>query len=103
MPWGFEVSVSGRRVEIAQMHIHRCMGSKTISLEDSAYHKLRAAKRPGESFSETVLRILAGKEPSLLDFRGLLDKRAILEVRETIARMKEEDLRIFKRRLTRGR
>jgi predicted CopG family antitoxin len=79
------------------------MGSKTISLEDSAYHKLRAAKRPGESFSEAVLRILGGKEPSLLDFRGLLDKKTVQGVREAIAQMEEEDLRIFKRRLARGR
>jgi len=79
------------------------MGSKTISLEDSAYHKLRAAKRSGESFSEVVLRLLGGKEPSLLDFQGLLDKKTVQGVREVIARMKEEDIRILKRRLARGR
>ncbi len=79
------------------------MGSKTVSLEDSAYHKLRAAKRPGESFSEAVLRLLGEKEPSLLDFVGLLDKKTVQGVRETIARMKEEDLRIMKRKLARGR
>jgi len=79
------------------------MGSKTISLEDSAYEKLRAAKRPGESFSEAVLRLLGDREPSLLDFRGLLDKKTVQGVRDTIARMKEEDLRMIRRKLARGR
>lgn len=41
-----------------QMHIRRCMGSKTISLEDSAYELLRDAKREGESFSMVVRRLL---------------------------------------------
>ena len=36
---------------------NRCMGSKTISVKDEAYERLRAARRyPGESFSEVVLR-----------------------------------------------
>jgi len=72
-------------------------------LEDSAYEKLRAAKRPGESFSEAVLRLLGDREPSLLDFRGLLDKKTVQGVRDTIARMKEEDLRMIRRKLARGR
>lgn len=72
-------------------------------MEDSAYEKLRAAKRPGESFSEAVLRLLGDREPSLLDFRGLLDKKTVQGVRDTIARMKEEDLRMIRRKLARGR
>jgi hypothetical protein len=32
------------------------MATKTISLELDAYEKLRAAKKPGESFSEVVRR-----------------------------------------------
>ena len=34
-----------------------CMGTKTISLKDEAYRRLKAARRyPDESFSEVVLR-----------------------------------------------
>lgn len=33
------------------------MGTKTVSLKDEAYNRLRSARRyPGESFSEVVLR-----------------------------------------------
>ena len=33
------------------------MGTKTIGLDEEAYEKLRAEKRDGESFSDTVKRI----------------------------------------------
>ena len=33
------------------------MPSKTISLEVDAYHRLKATRRPGESFSAVVRRI----------------------------------------------
>ncbi len=79
------------------------MGSKTISLEDSAYEKLKAAKRPDESFSDVVHRLLGGKAPSFLDFHGILDKKAAKGVSEVIARMKEEDLRLLKRKIAQGR
>lgn len=38
------------------------MATKTISLEIDAYEKLRAAKRPGESFSAVVRRATFGGE-----------------------------------------
>jgi len=81
-----------------QIHIHRCMGTKTISLEDSAYVKLKAAKRPGESFSDVVNRILGGREPSLLDLRGLFGRKSVDQLVEAIARMREEDIEAQKLR-----
>ncbi|WP_331233658.1 antitoxin VapB family protein [Natronorarus salvus] len=33
------------------------MGTKTIGLDEEAYERLRAQKREGESFSDTVKRI----------------------------------------------
>ncbi len=79
------------------------MGTKTISLEDSAYERLRAAKRPGESFSDVVRRVLGSREPSLLEFTRLLDRRAADEVAEAIRRMRDADLEVQRRRLASGR
>ncbi len=78
--------------------MHRCMGTKTISLEDSAYVKLKAAKRAGESFSDVINRILGGREPSLLDLRGLFDRKSVDQLAEAIARMREEDVEAQKHR-----
>jgi predicted CopG family antitoxin len=85
------------------MHVHRCMGTKTISLEDSAYERLKAAKRAGESFSDVVRRVLGAREPSLLDFTRLLDKRTADRLADAIERMRAEDLDVQRRRLASGR
>jgi len=68
------------------------MGSKTISLENSAYSKLRAQKRPGESFSDVVHRILKKEKPSLLELKGFMSKRDAKRLGETIDRMRAEDI-----------
>ncbi len=79
------------------------MGTKTISLEDSAYSKLKAAKRPGESFSGVIHRILGARAPSLLEFTRLFDRKAAQEVAQAVARMREEDIAVQRRRLAEGR
>ncbi len=81
------------------MHVHRCMGTKTISLEDSAYEKLRAAKRPGESLSDVIRRVFGSREPSLVEFSRLLDRRDAEDVAASIRRMREEDLGVQRPRL----
>lgn len=49
-----------------------CMGTKTISLKDEAYERLRAARRyPAESFSEVVLRATWPEDTTTA--RALLD------------------------------
>jgi len=55
------------------------MATKTISLDEEAYERLKARKKEGESFSETVKR-LAG-ERSWNEVTGILseDEAAALE------------------------
>ena len=79
------------------------MGSKTISLEDSAYERLLAAKRAGESFSDVVHRVLGGHDPSFLDFQGLIDRKSADRLAEAIAQMRREDIREQRKRSSRPR
>lgn len=56
------------------------MGVRTITVTDAAYERLAAQKRPGESFTDVVLR-LAGR-PSLADLPALMspaESRALAE------------------------
>ncbi len=68
------------------------MGRKTVSLDAATYALLKASKRPGESFSDVIRRLLAREEPSLSVFRHLFDREAAEELAEVVRRMREEDL-----------
>lgn len=57
-------------LQIPQPHIHKLV-YKTIGLDESAYNMLKAAKGPGESFSETVRRLLT-PHGSWRDLIGIL-------------------------------
>lgn len=59
------------------------MGTKTISLTEEAYERLKAAKKEGESFSDVVNRISPGVR--LEEYWGILDDDAADELRETVA------------------
>ena len=52
------------------MHIEFPM-TKVISLSEKAYETLKEMKKPGESFSDVVLRVaIEKKKKSLLEFSG---------------------------------
>ena len=72
-------------------------------MEDSAYSRLKAVKRPGESFSDVVNRVLGSSEPSFLDFRDLLHGGSGDRLAETVARMKREDIRAQRARIVQKR
>lgn len=58
------------------------MGTKTISLSEEAYNRLKAAKKEGESFSDIVNRISPGVR--LEEYWGILDDEASNELREAV-------------------
>lgn len=74
------------------------MASRTISLELSAYERLKAAKRPGESFSDVIHRLLGARPASILGVQSLLDARAGEELATVVARLKRVDLEHQRRR-----
>lgn len=64
------------------------MGTKTISLADDAYEKLKAHKREGESFSDVVRRLTGGV--TLSDYYGVLDEETAAELEAIVERQREK-------------
>ena len=69
------------------MHIAFTM-TKVISLSNVAYKTLKDSKKPGESFSDVVLRVVGEKKKkSLLEFSG---KWAGDDIDEVFAQIKKD-------------
>ena len=64
------------------------MGTKTISLANDAYERLKAEKREGESFSDVVRRITSGID--LQDYYGVLDEGTADELEAIVAERRHE-------------
>ncbi len=58
------------------------MGTKTISISDEAYGRLKFRKRKNESFSDVVTRIT--NKTTLLDFAGILKEKEARSIEEKI-------------------
>ncbi len=63
------------------------MAVKTITIREEAYRLLKSAKKPGESFSDTIIRILSRKRNSKevlkeLARTGRIDEDVIKKIRE---------------------
>ncbi len=79
------------------------MASRTVSLEASAYERLRLAKREGESFTDTINRILKDSQPSFSRLAGVLSREDARRVRSGIQQMRELERRAEAARLTQSR
>lgn len=75
------------------------MATKTISLAEDAYARLKAMKREGESFSDVVRRLTAGV--ALEDFHGALSEETADELAAVITELRER--RSARRRARRDR
>lgn len=73
------------------------MGTKTISLADDAYEKLRAHKREGESFSDVVRRLAGGV--TLAEYHGVLDEDTADELEDIVDRRRSARGEVHRRRV----
>lgn len=78
------------------------MPTTTISLERSAYELLKSRKKPGESFSEELHRLLTDSRPTVKSFLDLLTAASAAEVADAVETIRDEDLSMERGR-TRGR
>lgn len=75
------------------------MGTKTISLADDAYERLKAEKKEGESFSDVIRRITSGAE--LSDYYGVLSEETADELEDAVAQRRSERNERRRRRMER--
>ncbi len=58
------------------------MATRTLSVTDEAYQRLKALKGDKESFSDVILKVT--KKPRLLEFAGIFSKEEVDEARRLI-------------------
>lgn len=56
------------------------MATKTLSITEAAYERLAAEKRPGESFTDVILRLT--KKRSLFDLHKIVSKKEAESIAE---------------------
>lgn len=69
------------------IHIHT-MATKTISITEDAYERLKSWKDDNDSFSDVILRI--GRKNKLSDFAGILSKASKKELSESFKAGREQ-------------
>ena len=84
-----------------RMREHSNMSTTTISLDRSAYDLLRARKRPEESFSEEIHRLLGSSAPELKGFLTILPGSDATAVADSIEAARAEDLEYERSRVRR--
>jgi predicted CopG family antitoxin len=63
--------------------------SQQIRLEEHVYERIKANKRPEESFSEAVERLIGGR--SFRDLRDVFDEDQVAEMRNAIEDADQQD------------
>lgn len=68
------------------------MGTKNISIRDDVYRKLRDSKRPDESFSDAIDRLMGSQEGEhpLYDLVGLVDDQEAQRIRNRSNQFREQ-------------
>lgn len=66
-----------------------CMASKNISIRKDIYEKLRAEKKPDESFSDVINRLLRSGEPSLTEFSSTISEETAEKMEEGLEKLSE--------------
>jgi predicted CopG family antitoxin len=75
---------------------HRAkLGTKNIAISDEAYQRLKALKKPGESFTKLIERMTRSK--GVLNLSGILTKAEASRVSEVVKETRRESSRRLRR------
>jgi len=75
------------------------LATKNIAISEEAYQRLKALKRPGESFTEVIERVTRSR--GILDLAGVLSKEQAREVSERISEARSSSSRRLQRTVER--
>jgi predicted CopG family antitoxin len=64
------------------------LATKNIAISEEAYQRLKALKKPGESFTDVIERMTRSR--GILELAGLLSKAQAKEVTERIRESREQ-------------
>ncbi|MBI2184685.1 MAG: antitoxin VapB family protein [Thaumarchaeota archaeon] len=64
------------------------MGTKNIAISEEAYQRLKAIRKPRESFTEVIERITRSR--SILELAGVLSKTEGAELKSMIKKIRAE-------------
>ena len=67
------------------------MASKNISIKKSVYEKLRTEKRPEESFTDVIDRLLKSGKPPLTRFSGAISEETARRMEDALEELSEID------------
>ncbi len=71
------------------------MGTKNIAISDEAYQRLKALKKPGESFTEVIERMTRSR--GVLELAGILSTRQAAQVGEHVRELRGSSSRRLQR------
>lgn len=71
------------------------MGTKNIAISDEAYQRLKALKKPGESFTEVIERMTRSR--GILELAGTLSPRQAAQVKERVREIRDDSSRRLQR------
>lgn len=67
------------------------MGTKNIAISEEAYQRLKALKKPGESFTKVIERMTQSR--GILDLAGVLSESEARRVKKTIEAVRKDSSR----------
>lgn len=69
------------------------MGTKSLTITEEAYERLKEHKREGESFTDTILRLTGNERDPMKGFGALEDVEGFREAVEETRDALDDDLR----------
>jgi predicted CopG family antitoxin len=75
------------------------LGTKNIAISDEAYQRLKALKKPGESFTEVIERMTQRR--GILELSGILSRQEASRVSEVVRETRRQSSKRLRRTIER--